>query len=180
MSLMKNEKVALVFFSYIIGFTTAFIAFAINDNDYSKNYVANPKTQPESVNGGDKVQQNNSAIEVVEKPEGLFILNNGNERVLSAAASNGVSGEGFHTEIFSASVSSDGQYVHFCASLVGEPGLCTNFVYSIMDDLVYRVTVMEEVLKTTPEEAKEIAWVNENTLRFSEGWATAETNWSIR
>ena len=62
---MKNEKVALVFFAYIIGFTTAFIAFAINDNDYSKKYVAASKTYPEFVNDSGEVQQNSSEVEVV-------------------------------------------------------------------------------------------------------------------
>lgn len=176
---MKNEKVALVFFAYIIGFTTAFIAFAINDNEYSKKDMAAFKKHPEVVAHTDRVQQNNSGVEVMEREEGLFVLIDGQERVLSATASNGVSGEGFHTEIFSSSVSPSGQYVHFCASLVGEEGLCTNFIYSTEEDMVYRVKVGDEPLIATEEDAGTTSWISGETLSFLEGSASMSTNWTI-
>ena len=177
---MKNEKVALVFFAYVIGFTTAFIAFAINDNENSKGDAIAVRKYSEIVEHTDKVQQNNSGVEVVERPEGLFVLNNNQERILSAAALEGMSGEGFHTEIFTSSVSPDGQYVHFCASLVGESGVCTNFVYSIMDDLIYRVRIDGEPLKNTSIDASTVSWVSNDALNFSEGSASASSNWTIR
>ena len=91
-----------------------------------------------------------------------------------------MSGEGFHTEVFASAVSPDGQYVYFCASLVGEAGVCTNFVYSVSDDMVYKVRVGDELLKMGKEETAEVSWVKEDTLRFQEGWAAAAANWSIR
>lgn len=175
---MKNEKVALVFFAYIIGFTTAFIAFALSDKGYSVDATLAAKSYPEEGTNINKVQNHN--IEVVNKPEGLFMLNGSEERVLSATASDGVSGEGFHTEIFSSSVSPDGQYIHFCASLVGEPGICTNFVYGVADDLIYRIRVGEESLKTDKEESGITSWISGDTLKFSVGSASAASNWSIR
>lgn len=179
---MKNEKVTLVFFAYIIGFTTAFIAFAINDNKYSDNDIVAYEDHSEIVKptNHNPVLQNQSALKIVEKPEGLFIQNGSQERVLSATAIDGVSGEGFHTEIFASSVSPNGQYVYFCASLVGEQGICANFVYGVTDDLVYRVKVGEESLKTTEEEAGTASWVSNDTLKFFEGSASMGTNWTIR
>ena len=176
---MKNEKVALVIFAYIIGFTTAFIAFALNYDGKSKHDFAVSKTDYKEVAHADEVQTN-SGVEILNKSEGLFIAMNGSERVLSAAATDDMSGEGFHTEIFTSSVSPEGKYVYFCASLVGEAGMCTNFVYSVADDIVYKIKVDGESLKLGNDEAAEVSWVKEDTLRFQEGLAAAAASWNIR
>lgn len=176
---MKNEKVALVIFAYIIGFTTAFIAFAINDKSQSGSDLVILNDDQEAGVYADGIQTN-SEVELLNNADGLFILKDGNERILSAVATDGMSGEGFHTEVFSSVVSPNGQYVHFCASLVGETGVCTNFVYSVGDDMVYKVRVGDELLRIGKEETAEVSWVKEDTLRFKEGMAAAAANWSIR
>lgn len=180
MNIMKNEKVALVFFAYIIGFTTAFIAFAIDNNDYSKNDYEYRNKYSVTNESKNEIAQSQNEVEVLDKPEGLFIKRGNTERVLSATAIEGVSGEGFHTEVLATSVSPDGRYVYFCTSLVGDEDVCTSFVYSSAEDMVYRVRVSGESLKTTKEEISTVSWVSSEALRFPMGTASAETNWTIR
>ncbi len=81
----RNEKIVIVLSAYVIGFTTAFIAFGINNSytpsvpeeDFSRSYV-----QPLSVKVAPQVI---SSIE--ENDEGFFAVIGGYKRMLSAKRS---------------------------------------------------------------------------------------------
>lgn len=174
---MKNEKITLVFLAYVIGFTTALIIFAMDDGDQDTNelYVANDSEI--TVNAEETEPQQ---LEVLNKEEGLFIAKNGQERILSVTASGDASEDGFHTEIVTYSVSPSGGYVHYCAKLVESEEACTNFVYSVSEDVVYKVKFEGELMESNLVAAGNISWNNQDSLSFPEGVANQESGWQIR
>lgn len=142
----RNEKIVIVLSAYVIGFTTAFIAFGINNSytpsvpeeDFSRSYV-----QPLSVKVAPQVI---SSIE--ENDEGFFAVIGGYKRMLSAKrstlganviASNATSG--FYTAIIANTLSKDAQFVYFCEQQKTDAKDCAAYVYSLADDSLHRVKV---------------------------------------
>lgn len=132
----KHEQIVIVCLAYIIGFTTAYIAFALSDTDRAID--AEPPVAPAS-HSAPKADARTHA-EAAMTAEGLVLLKDGQERVLAARVPAGTETDidGFHYDDVAILVSPNGQYVHYCA-VVKEDGTCTHLLYSVAEDKVYQV-----------------------------------------
>lgn len=172
---MKHEQALLVALAYVIGFTTAFIAFALNVEDYRAD--KSPRTPKET-----RVQRAAASqpVQVVDREEGLFMVKDGRERILSAKATQGNSGDGFHDIVAHASVSPGGGYIHYCAEVSLSPGSCRHFVYSVAEDIVYKVKDQGVPLATANSEAASAAWTADEALGFGGRLADHRSGWHLR
>lgn len=174
----KHEKAILVSLAYLIGFITAFIAFAINDADQ-----ATPAASGKPV--ADKMEyqamENRSGIEAVIKDDGLFMKNGDKERILSAHMKLDKSEDGYHDSIASTSVSPDGNFIFYCAVLLAGDDDCMSYVYSVAEDTVYKVSDGEKKILVPIEKATDISWSGDDRLQM-EGMASvsAATPWHLR
>lgn len=162
---MKHEQAILVALAYVIGFTTAFIAFSINDsNGYSsvsKSYNQNNKNLVSKAHAEPTVQ-------ALINDEGLFALKDGAQRILSAQVSGAVveNTGGYHKKIVATSVSPDGRFIYYCAQ-VSDSEECMNFVYVLSEDKVYSVKDESKLAVTPFTAAKEAFWSENGTLNLA-------------
>lgn len=131
----KHENVIIVVLTYIIGFNTAFIAFGLEVNLYSAK---------DSLSAANNYQQaslaNVASTKVVEREDGLYVVTDKGERILSAEVDESRAGqEGFHNTIVTAQVSPNGELIHYCAQAKAEDNFCFNYVYELKSDSIYRV-----------------------------------------
>lgn len=154
-----HTKAILVGLAYLIGFTTAYIAFELND--VSPSYAVKDNGVTES-----RVIQQASAygaVRAVTTPEGLFVASQDGQRIISAAAGGEDLEFGFHKEIVSASVSHDAAMVHYCATM-DDSDSCYHFVYVVSEDVVHPVRSDDEVVVTSSAVAKSSTWLSNNLL----------------
>ena len=177
----RHEKIAIIIASYVIGFTTAFIAFGINQPD-SRMQV--------QIQGG----QNNSAQQVSDNDitsvgygnDGLFVITSGYERLLSAKASTlGASAisskgtSGYYYKIVDAEASRDGRFVYFCEQLTQDAETCDPYVYAVEDDSLHMVKADGSAYKS-PVATHESAWSDDNDLVLnSMSSAVKDTPWLL-
>ena len=154
-----HSKAILVGLAYVIGFTTSYIAFELND--VSPRYEVQGSTETQA-----RVIQQASAygaIKILTTDEGLFIKSDEGERIISATADADDLEFGFHKEIVSASVSSDGTMVHYCA-IMDDSDSCYHFIYVISDDIVHPVRSEGELVVTEKNVAELSTWLPDNRL----------------
>lgn len=160
----RNERVAILVLSYVIGFVTAYVAFGITQLQDSFVYVPveNSASVIAAVN-----QKNNAPGLVAETKDGLVFIKNDRARILSAqaAAEDGVLSEGYHTRIADYSLSPDGKHVYFCEVPANDIDACRPYVYSVADDTVYPFKVEgQRVAFSTHEHA--VSWDAGGSLVF--------------
>lgn len=164
----RHEKIAIIIAAYIIGFTTAFIAFGVNQ----------PKNPIEPLQVTARNQQvdtkeslaSNVITSVGYSNEGLFAVTAGYERLLSAKASTlGASAiasggtSGYYFKIIDAEASRDGRFVYFCEQLTQDSKTCDPYVYAIEDDSLHPVKA-DDVKYQSPVATHESAWSDANEL----------------
>lgn len=173
---MRNhESALLVVLSYIIGFITAFIMFNLVDG---KNY--NEVREVDHNQDSDTpVVEEAGIVEVMKTAEGLFVKKDGNERIISAFDEE-ADEVGFHLDISLASVSNDGQFVHYCSSTASSVGNCQHFVYSVAEDKIYMVKNDDAGLETSSAEASTVSWSEGSTLSYSGKLASSASKWVMR
>ncbi len=154
-----HTKAILIGLAYLIGFTTAYIAFELND--VSPKYFEEDNSQSE----GRVVQQASAygAVETIVTDEGLFVTNGERQRIISAKGSEEDLEFGFHREVVSSSVSLDGTMVHYCASM-DDSDSCYHFIYVVSEDMVYPVKNKENLVMSDNAVAKSSFWLPDNTL----------------
>ena len=174
---MKNhEQALLVILSYVIGFTTAFIMFALIDGDQNSGYKSSHVPE-EEVPG---TMEEDMGVEVMETGEGLFVKKGGQDRIISALTDTAPAEPGFHTDIVVSSVSPDGMYVHYCAETDPASGECQHFVYSVAEDRTYMVKDGEAEVMTPSAEAALVSWMPGSELNFSGRTANQASLWILR
>lgn len=141
----KHERITLVILAYVIGFSTAFIAFnfvnqgylAQHDN-YSSNYqYISDQKQIKTIDEEPSVD-----LVVEKKSDGLYALFGNNSRILSAQAISATSAvDGYHFEVFNPSVSPSGLYINYCAQLLATDSDCKHYLYNVETDTTYKVTM---------------------------------------
>lgn len=173
---MKNhESAILVVLSYIIGFTTAFIMFVLVDD------VKNKKV--DQVSDTDAIEADllmPKVVELMETSEGLFVKSDGKERIISARTEDSEARPGFHTDIVTSSISPDSKYVHYCAEMSSDAGVCRHFVYSISEDSTYAIKNADGPIETVSEEATTWSWSEDSSLRSGESKVDASSRWVLR
>lgn len=177
---MVNDKAILIVLAYVIGFTTAFIAFGltnVNYEGYSKtayytNSSENKKFQVSgSIRGTREVSTRTAS-------DGLYALVNGHERVLSAQAITATEGhEGYHHDIVLTDVSPDARYIYFCSQQVAANEMCDSFIYDISSDVVYRVKYSDSQVRL-PVSNPDVSWTTDSRLAI-DGHISASVPWQI-
>lgn len=156
-SIKNHEPALLVVLAYVIGFTTAFIAFHLSEQDdwaATLDYVGTTSVI-ESVATGTKL---------LIQDDGLFVEKDGKERVLSAKTNDAQADDGFHVRIIAATLSPDENFVHYCVQIREESDKCVNYIYSVDADLVYRVKNDTEEVFSLIEDGKNLAWDKDGSL----------------
>lgn len=171
-SVKKHEQIGIVTLAYIIGFTTAFIAFGISSEMNSQQNTESGETYNRVVHSNDstdKSEQTGAVIKAVLKNDGLYVLNGKEERIISAYSEEDPPlVPGFHSEVFATSVSPDGNFVHFCVQLDRDEDQCRNLVYSVADDITFSVNVDGEPVYSSRAESPAIVWNPDNSLIIEE------------
>ena len=125
----KHERVGIVVVAYIIGFTTAYIAFGVNQLGLST--AINSVASSASV-----VQSQLNQVSASVTPAGLVATINGEPVTLSATMADPASGvlpEGYNVAITDFALSPNNKYVYYCERPSMEVDSCRPYVYSIAD-----------------------------------------------
>ena len=134
----RHERVYLVLASYIIGFTTAFIGFGVNQLNGQKTDMGG--VQSASVIQTQMQTHAKNDVALKETSQGLILAQNGNETLLTArrdAVSNAEVGkDGIYASLAAAELSPDKNYAYFCEVPVPNATDCKPFVYSLDHKLV--------------------------------------------
>lgn len=143
----RHEKVLLIVLAYIIGFTTAFIAFGFgNQRSASIDLPAyTPRANAEDSSDALKAS-------VVFKEDGVYVVTSRYDRILSAdknALSSNVltsigESAGFHYRVIDAEASRDAKFVYYCEQLSEASETCHPYVYSVDMDAVFPVKLSGE------------------------------------
>lgn len=175
----EHEQALLVALAYLIGFTTAYIGFALNDSGDKRYKIATPTSDTHEVLGINQAAASNT-IRAVTTDEGLFVMKDETERILSSQIEATEYQPGQHQTIVTTTISPAGDYVHYCAEVASsEAGTCSHFVYSVADDTVYRVLSNDVPLGTSASVAKETAWRGNNLSIGIYVSSNASTPWLV-
>lgn len=186
----RHEKVFLILIAYVIGFTTAFIAFGINVFPASVSVHKNidPMLQA-SVNvlEQDSESQNEATItEIGYDDEGLYAIYQGEKIILTAKkdvlGASAIATEeipGFYHYVLEAVLSPNGQFVYFCEQLSEEAVTCDPYVFALSDGILHKVTVDGEVYRSSNQDHT-ISWLDDNRLVLNNMVSNAAiTPWSL-
>jgi hypothetical protein len=179
----RHEKIALIVIAYVIGFTSAFIAFGVNKINSETTIIQVDNAQAMQIDSSDT---HHSGLSVGIGEEGLFVITKDKERILSAnknllEASVIASGPtpGFFYNIIEAEASRDGNFVYFCEQLMEEDPHCDPYVYSVVNDVLYRVLFEGEEIKPLIL-SHDSTWTDESTLTLNGAVSqTPEEPWKL-
>lgn len=175
---MKHKEAVIVSLAYVIGFTTAFIAFAINDGSSSDGFSRNHRVEKSEV----KHDYKDHGVRAVTTDEGLFVVIKGEKTLISrySEESEKENAVGHHVSVPIATVSLDGKFVHYCAEVV-EGEACMNFVYSLEDASIHPIRNGEDPLVLTEAEARTAVWHADGNLSIANTVSAApNTPWLMR
>ncbi len=145
----RNERATIVLVAYIIGFTTAFIAFGLTQLEESVKFVyVQPTSQAAAVVSATEV-----ASPFITLTESGLVYKNGEKSQLISVYDVTESGkDGFHQSIFESQLSADGVLVYFCEIPTMSATACKPFVYNSVENMTYPITVRGEriALPLTP------------------------------
>jgi|GEM_PF-3537881 len=174
---MKHEKAVLISLAYVIGFVTAFIAFSLSGPD--KNIISDEiVATTEMASGNNDSTQPDNFAEIMDRIDGLYVMRDGNERVVSARDENISNQKGFHSRIFLASMSPDKTYMHYCAEVVKDANECINYVYSFTKDMVMTLKSANNSI-VSAKAGPFPQWSGNANLELDGAVFSADNNWSI-
>ena len=143
----RHEKIAIVICGYIIGFTTAFIGFGVNN--LNQEVVSEVAYVP--VQRIEKVQEVTDEAVITSVSfgdDGLYASTPSKSFLLSlkkvstgASVIGAIEIPGYHSSVIDAEVSRDGKFAYFCEQLSEENKTCDGYVYSIDDDMLHKITL---------------------------------------
>lgn len=137
MKSVRFERSLLIILAYIIGFTTAFIAF---------NQSLNQSNSVPQIASTGKVMEEKNDWELILNDVGLFIKQGDNERILSANKNSlsmdaDIERVGFHHKITNAQVSPSKKFIFYCELLSMTSEGCVPVVYDIEKDTAHLVSL---------------------------------------
>lgn len=175
----KHEQIIVVCLAYIIGFTTAYIAFALSGKTSGdRAYYAALQER----GGAGQAAVGSSRVNAMMTAEGLLVVKDGQERPLSAKipADAEASADGFHYDDVAVMVSPDGQYVHYCA-VISHDDTCSHLMYSVAEDKVYRMYDGAGPLVSSIAEAGAGQWLPDGRFAIgSKASADAAAPWAMQ
>ena len=143
----RHERALVVAASYIIGFTSAFIAFGVSNIPQTPELLVNSvSSQAQVVTASAKKSE---ATSLRFEDAGLVVVTEDLERLLSARRSSSLMANvissgaqsGFAVSIVEAEISRDGQFVYYCEQQSTDSDSCVAYVYSVVDDIIHPVQV---------------------------------------
>lgn len=140
----RHERAIIVAASYVIGFTSAYIAFGVAATDY-QHKITLPPTQPQTET---TVAEEERTVLRLEET-GLVAVTEDLERLLSAHRSSPLAANvvgatpepGMAHSLVEAELSRDGAYVYFCEALTADAQTCDPYVYDVAADTLHPVRV---------------------------------------
>lgn len=169
---MRHEKIILVALSYVIGFTTAYIAFGITPDITHKAYRTGEVVKANSVrttapSNTAEPSDTPSSTRIVFKDDGMFVQTPEGEKVVSAKLRpNVLEGPGFHVAIPQYAVSPDGEYVYYCEQQTPETDECHNYLY-VVDEHTVRPLSLNGSRLTSSVIQSEFSWQPDGTARYN-------------
>jgi hypothetical protein len=176
----RHEKIAIVLASYVIGFTTAFIAFGVTKMG-EKEVYPNNSSYIKVVSYKD-VHKNISDIGTDD--DGLYVTVGGYKRTISsyrsllpASVIESTELVGYAAAHFTPVVSNDGWSAFYCEQEEESSADCTPYVYSLFDDTIHTVRLNGEVAPLNIGQYT-VSWTDENRLSIN-GFASvsSDTPW---
>ena len=161
----RNERVAILVVSYIIGFVTAYVAFGLTQLE--EKFVYMPVDNTASlISALGKKESTSPGVAALTK-DGLVLVKNDEARVISAqmAASEGILPDGYHTSLADYSLSPDGSHVYFCEVPAADVDVCRPYLYSVAEDTVYPVKIDGQRVAFEAENHR-ISWSEDGELIF--------------
>lgn len=177
---MKHERASIVFLSYLIGFTTAFIGYGLaTDEEYLAPLVVAPAapsqlgtvvgsitpvevpevTVPPRAEAGDVAY---------ETEEGLFMEVAGEARLISPDQLTTPFPElNPHTSVATYVVSTTKDYMFYCTISVIDSIACNPFVYSWADNTIYPVSI-GSINGTFDSSMVKAAWSSDGRLQVNQ------------
>ena len=146
----RHERAIVVVASYVIGFTSAFIAYGIAATPSTPLPTAAEHTAPAVAMQPRQGESYSASVQI--RPEGLVVVTNEGERMLSARRSspflaNVISSKpepGISEQIVEAELSRDSKFVYFCEQLTKSAQDCNAYVYSVDQDILHPLQVRGE------------------------------------
>ena len=137
---MRHERAIVLVLAYVIGFTTAFIAFGVASDSATTGVAYNAAST-----------QNAAAVmTAVPKPlittddvglddRGLYVVRDGEEYFASLRLPTDVEPKtGYHVSVDYLSLSNDGRLLYYCAQESFDQEGCTEFVYEVANHSIRR------------------------------------------
>lgn len=150
----RHERAIIVAASYVIGFTSAFIAFGANQTDTTTknlNIISNHDSNYQTAAVVTAPTRSYEASVRIES-DGLVVVTDDKERLLSARKSSphlasvitSAAQPGLAVKVIEAELSRDSEYVYFCEQLTDDAENCSAYIYSIDEDVLHPVVVAGE------------------------------------
>jgi|GEM_PF-866035 len=139
----RHERAALVTTAYVIGFITAFIGFGVSYLSVDTGVPV--ATQPASVVMTTETESTSSATPTVsleQTADGLFLNTDEGVTLLASFTSGDVATtDGEYVALAATDVSPNGSYAYFCEVPSVSSDNCAPYVYNVMTERVYPVTI---------------------------------------
>ena len=161
---MKHRQALIVALSYVIGFTTAFIAFGIDNfsHDIDKKYH---KASSPASSQNFKTDSQAERVSISVREDGLYAVISDRERILSAQTASVLDAKpGWHHEVIKTEASPNGQFIYYCVQVSVENGECENFVFVVSEDIAYRVSRADGEAMSSDINSLVAGWTNDNLL----------------
>lgn len=166
----RHEKISIALAGYVIGFTTAFIAFGVTNMHHEDNmheWKIKYNAPVQKTLSYKKVQENIN--EILLDDSGLYVNVGGYKRVLSAKVSSlatsvvqSTATPGFFTAIHKQQVSPDGWFAFYCEQLTSNSKTCDPYVYSLFNDTIYKANIGATQIKDL-----NVSWLTNNKLTIN-------------
>jgi len=160
----RNERVAILLASYVIGFITAYIAFGVIQLETEIKFVEIPAQQHAAAVVESTVQS--ADVQVMMSDTGLILTIDGEETLLSLTSHDATADtfvDGIHADVPQFSLSPDLTQVYYCESPSIEAESCRPYVYSITDEIVYPVLVAGKRVAFDSTK-NNIQWAEDSTM----------------
>ena len=193
----KHEKAVLVILSYVAGFTAGFIIFGLSQNISLQSESAYPEvvsadtlteTTPTSEveMAGEELTETVDDSQQVLYKDGRLMANANGASVLLSAQLNTVDAEtakvfanqGVHEVIPNYQASPDGNYIYYCEQHTTTDA-CTNFVYSVTDQIIQYVTLDGVKLTSSAASAQTATWNGELLSIDNAQSLSADAPWKL-
>lgn len=164
---MKEHREAIIVgLAYIIGFTTAFIAFGLDGTGKHKSKAKYHRELPVEQTVAERGEKQ---IGIAIREEGLYALLSDKDRIISAQGASLINAKpGWHHQVIKTEVSPNNSYIYYCVQLVSSSSDCANFVYEVEADVVHKVSRADGEQVLSPIQGLVAGWTSDGLLTIND------------